>query len=54
MRIELGACVELPLQVKPFKGKSARELRRVSRHRRHFLPFLPLKYIVMYARSAIM
>ena len=54
MRIELGDCVGLSLQVNPFKGKSARELRRVSRHRRHFLPFLPLEHIVMYARSTIM
>ena len=54
MRIELGDCVGLSLQVNPFKGKDARELCRVDLHRRHFLPCLPLKHIVMYARSTVM
>ena len=54
MRIELGDCVGLSLQINPFKGKDARELCRVDLHRRHFLPCLPLKHIVMYARSTVM
>ena len=54
MRIELGDSVGLSLQVNPFKGQDARELCRVDLHRRHFLPYLPLEYIVMYARSTVM